>query len=619
MRIGRLSGVVGGLGWVIGLVASVGSAGATTFETPPGIGDRRVALTWQPDADDPVYNGNTVLRVEASIDTLHEQDRALEFLVANGASSQIFSYARGDARIRRWSRAGGVWIEDLPLPEGTSPTSIVVHGSDRRLLAALSDSSLVMWRLDGAGRRPLVMSRGVLSTSIIVPPGIRDTLDLRYVSADVDDTVRVWAEPGRLAGRGYAIGVPGRLSAALAMSNDRALLAVGTVEGEVRVYDVRTPPNTPLLRLTGHVAPIADLSFARDISKLGSADAAGQVRGWRMPSGALIYTEDTGTPPGGAPGPRLSFAPPRGRILAVVRPDGWVELRDGETGVILSELEVLSGRSATAVGFTPDGIRTYVGDSGGGITEVRAGLCLAGPDTPRCFGGYMVWRSPTADPKDAVLLRVYNYSDSTWTFLGTERAFVDPDSVPRRQNPPVPGQDDEPEELRIFGPHNGLPFYYSVTRFDWAYETGGVFPVMAGGTDAVHQGFYRDNPGGPPTAIVAEAGARTQTPLLDRVFVVPDPYEIGRVPWELSGIPHVEFRNLPEAATIRIYTLAGEFVRELRHGRGKYGESSDMTSWDFRNSAGRRVTSGVYIYKVETPAGKGSPGEVQEGYFTVIL
>ena len=44
------------------------------------------------------------------------------------------------------------------------------------------------------------------------------------------------------------------------------------------------------------------------------------------------------------------------------------------------------------------------------------------------------------------------------------------------------------------------------------------------------------------------------------------------------------------------------------------GESRDVVEWDLRNARDREVTSGMYIYQVETPS-----GEVIQGYLAVIL
>ena len=86
------------------------------------------------------------------------------------------------------------------------------------------------------------------------------------------------------------------------------------------------------------------------------------------------------------------------------------------------------------------------------------------------------------------------------------------------------------------------------------------------------------------------------------------------VRWDEIGGPHVEFRNLPERATIQIYTVAGDLVRILDHGSGVYGESSGIEPWDLRNSQAEEVTSGIYVYQIETES-----GEVIQGYFAVVL
>lgn len=178
------------------------------------------------------------------------------------------------------------------------------------------------------------------------------------------------------------------------------------------------------------------------------------------------------------------------------------------------------------------------------------------------------------------------------------------------------------EDFDVPGPSNGVPFFYSVTRFDWRYVGGGVFHVFPDSSQAVYNGFYRDDPDGPPTPLAAQGSAETAEPLLGRVIVVPNPFDVREFErnrrWSEEQ-PWVEFRNLPEAATIRVYTLGGDLVRVIEHGRGAYGQADDATAWDLENSSGKRVASGVYIYQIVTPAANSLPGEVTQGYFTVVF
>ena len=84
---------------------------------------------------------------------------------------------------------------------------------------------------------------------------------------------------------------------------------------------------------------------------------------------------------------------------------------------------------------------------------------------------------------------------------------------------------------------------------------------------------------------------------LERVRVVPNPYR-GREAWESGGVSEVHFLNLPPRATIAIYTVAGDLVRELAHA----DDVRDFERWDLRNADGRDVSSGIYVYRVESDA-----------------
>jgi hypothetical protein len=54
---------------------------------------------------------------------------------------------------------------------------------------------------------------------------------------------------------------------------------------------------------------------------------------------------------------------------------------------------------------------------------------------------------------------------------------------------------------------------------------------------------------------------------------------------------------------IRVYDISGEVVRDLSPYAGKAGDNE--TFWDGKNSAGRPVASGVFIYQVSAATPKG--------------
>jgi hypothetical protein len=102
------------------------------------------------------------------------------------------------------------------------------------------------------------------------------------------------------------------------------------------------------------------------------------------------------------------------------------------------------------------------------------------------------------------------------------------------------------------------------------------------------------------------------------VYVVPNPatresmeaWALNPTNQDPSGIK-VEFRNLPKArGTIRIYTLAGDLVKELRFD-GSNGVGT--AKWDLVSRNGQDVTSGVYLYSIDAEG-----FERKIGKFTVI-
>jgi hypothetical protein len=84
-------------------------------------------------------------------------------------------------------------------------------------------------------------------------------------------------------------------------------------------------------------------------------------------------------------------------------------------------------------------------------------------------------------------------------------------------------------------------------------------------------------------------------PNLEQVLAVPNPYR-GHETWDLPGQGEVHFINLPAQSKIRIYTAAGDLVREIQHT----DKVRDFERWDLKNASGKTVASGIYIYRVES-------------------
>jgi hypothetical protein len=85
---------------------------------------------------------------------------------------------------------------------------------------------------------------------------------------------------------------------------------------------------------------------------------------------------------------------------------------------------------------------------------------------------------------------------------------------------------------------------------------------------------------------------------LDRIGVVPNPYR-GFSTYETGNFDRrVRFINLPDQATIRIFTLSGTLIRVLRTNNTR------SFDWDLETEGGLPVASGMYLVHVDTPAGE---------------
>jgi hypothetical protein len=252
------------------------------------------------------------------------------------------------------------------------------------------------------------------------------------------------------------------------------------------------------------------------------------------------------------------------------------------------------------------------------------------------FGGYRIYRcTNTPDTTTAMLVRRYSVNpgdEPLWHFSTVDTSslefmcgepaavvhdsvltFVDPDSsgalgkVCRKVD--VEGRCISPRDsvwalMTVPGPHDGFRTWYTVTyearnTIDNTYEE--LF-VPDTGDDYARCG----EPGVPATCpnlnsklanMIAEPVEPTAGPAanLQGVAVVPNPFR-ARESWDLPGGNEVHFVNLPAKARIRVYTVAGDLVRDLSHDESV----RDFTRWDLKNADGRDVASGIYMYRVES-------------------
>ena len=158
---------------------------------------------------------------------------------------------------------------------------------------------------------------------------------------------------------------------------------------------------------------------------------------------------------------------------------------------------------------------------------------------------------------------------------------------------------DTPDFFRIFI-RGGYVFIRDPNH---EISAGDVFTVEMGGISAPRDGdeFLLTTQGETLAAEDIEAD-------LGRIRVVPNPYLITNKAVTAEGTDKIFFTHLPPRCTIRIYTLAGELVREIEHEsiapfnpneRLAQGDKGGTAEFALLNRYNQALASGVYIFHVE--------------------
>ena len=239
------------------------------------------------------------------------------------------------------------------------------------------------------------------------------------------------------------------------------------------------------------------------------------------------------------------------------------------------------------------------------------------------FGGYRIYRvTGSADTSRMVLLRRFSVQSQDsifqWHFPQIDGStpleqrivtYVDPDSsgafVKQCRLLDEHGQcasrgDSVFRLIAPPGPHNGFRTWYAIT-YEARNITNNDFLDL----------FVPDlancpTPQTPSSCPNLNHKARNLTSAgleptpgptsdLELVAVVPNPYRATES-WDAQNGHEVHFINLPPQARIRIYTLSGDLVRDLQHT----DTVRDFERWDLKNADGRDVSSGIYMYRVES-------------------
>jgi WD40 repeat protein len=305
--------------------------------------------------------------------------------VAFDPAGQSLAAASSDGHIWLWNTT--TWLVTSSLPHPAPVTNLAYLGDSRTLVSSAADGTARLWRPPGpvlGGPSETVFNALFAATTLLVTSG--------------DSTASLWdtADPRQPRPLGPTIAnvnVTGRSSGAAAISPDRRSIAVGGVDGKIRLWDVRDParPEVFATELTAHTSTIQSLTYSPDgrLLAAGSDDRTTSLWDVTDPGRPALR----GTPLTGPT--NYVYQPafrPDGRVLAVGSADNHVYLWDiADPGRPVALGPALTGPASYvySVAFSPDGRTLAAGSADNTVrlwdvtdprTPVPLGTPLTGPD-----------------------------------------------------------------------------------------------------------------------------------------------------------------------------------------------------------------------------------------------
>jgi len=155
-------------------------------------------------------------------------------------------------------------------------------------------------------------------------------------------------------------------------------------------------------------------------------------------------------------------------------------------------------------------------------------------------------------------------------------------------------------------------YYVSVTAFDYGSPGHGLEALESNPLVNAVVAYAQNS-----AALVEEEGLN--------VIVYPNPYRkdgryrehgfegMGREDLPDDRVRAIHFTNLPHRCIIRIFSIDGDLIREIRHDYPEGHPQAMHESWDLITRNTQAITSGIYYFTVESELGN------QIGKFVVIM
>ncbi len=143
----------------------------------------------------------------------------------------------------------------------------------------------------------------------------------------------------------------------------------------------------------------------------------------------------------------------------------------------------------------------------------------------------------------------------------------------------------------------GANYYYALTAFDtgkssWAVNTSARFPeTNSNRVPSLESSIFANR------TIVSFKATIPPFNKLSEILVVPNPFVIGEGFSQPGAGDEIQFVNIPNPCTIRIYTVRGDLVKTIKVDEG----TGAIVAWNQVTDFGQFVESGIYIFHVDAP------------------